>query len=183
MLDETSRRTGCPAFAGHDDREHGFVLPRRKTPESVKENSHPLSLRAQGMPGARCARSLVCKVKKHTSIVTTVAPRSPGIPRAMVLTASFALFPAIGLSCHRRLQDHRLTGLISASRYQNHTTSPSALTCSSCASRRPSHPAPNVRDDREAPLLWARDARRGTTDLPVGASAIFLHEGWMTRSA
>jgi len=22
---------------------------------------------------------------------------------------------------------------------------------------RPSHPAPNVRDDREAPLLWARD--------------------------
>jgi hypothetical protein len=24
---------------------------------------------------------------------------------------------------------------------------------------RPSHPAPNVRDDREAPLLWVRDAR------------------------
>jgi hypothetical protein len=39
--------------------------------------------------------------------------------------------------------------------------------------KRPSHPAPNVRDDREAPLLWARDARRGTTDLPDGTSAIF----------
>jgi hypothetical protein len=77
----------------------------------------------------------------------------------MVLTGSFALFPAIGLSCHRRLQDHRLTGLISASRYQNHTTSPSALTCSSCASRRPSHPAPNVRDHREAPLLVRRRTR------------------------
>jgi hypothetical protein len=25
---------------------------------------------------------------------------------------------------------------------------------------RPSHPAPNVRDDREAPLMWVRDARR-----------------------
>jgi len=22
---------------------------------------------------------------------------------------------------------------------------------------RPSHPAPNVRDDREAPLMWVRD--------------------------
>jgi hypothetical protein len=24
--------------------------------------------------------------------------------------------------------------------------------------KRPSHPAPNVRDDRETPLLWGRDA-------------------------
>jgi hypothetical protein len=32
------------------------------------------------MPGARRTRSLACKVKKHTSIVTTVAPDSPGIP-------------------------------------------------------------------------------------------------------
>ena len=30
--------------------------------------------RAQGMPGARRARSLACKIKKHTSIVTTVTP-------------------------------------------------------------------------------------------------------------
>src|SRR5947208_13681184 len=47
--------------------------------------------RAQGMPGARCARSLACKIKKHTSIVTTVTPDTPGIPRAMVLTVSFVL--------------------------------------------------------------------------------------------
>jgi hypothetical protein len=33
------------------------------------------------MPGARCTRSLAWgKVKNHTSIVTTVAPVSPGIP-------------------------------------------------------------------------------------------------------
>jgi hypothetical protein len=31
---------------------------------------------------------------KHTSIVTTVTPESPGIPRAMVLTVSFVLSPA-----------------------------------------------------------------------------------------
>src|SRR5882757_4829930 len=56
------------------------------------------------MPGARCARSLVCKIKKHTSIVTTVTPESPGIPRAMVLTVSFVLSPVTMLGCHRRLR-------------------------------------------------------------------------------
>src|SRR5437588_8938740 len=48
------------------------------------------------MPGARCARSLACKMKKHTSVVTTVTPVTPGIPRAMVLTVSFVLSPVIG---------------------------------------------------------------------------------------
>ncbi len=43
------------------------------------------------MPGGHRARSLVCEIKKHTSVVTTVTPVSPGIPRAMVLTVSSAL--------------------------------------------------------------------------------------------
>jgi hypothetical protein len=41
-------------------------------------------------------------MKKHTSIVTTVTPDSPGIPYAMVLTVSFALSSVTGLCCHRR---------------------------------------------------------------------------------
>jgi hypothetical protein len=53
------------------------------------------------MPGAERARSLVCKMKKHTSVVTTVTPDVPGIPRAMVLTVSFVLSPVTGLVCHR----------------------------------------------------------------------------------
>jgi len=32
------------------------------------------------MPGARRARSLVCEIKKHTSIVTTVTPVHPAFP-------------------------------------------------------------------------------------------------------
>jgi hypothetical protein len=56
------------------------------------------------MPDAGCARSLVCKMKKHTSVVTTVTPEAPGIPRAMVLTVSFELSSVTGLSCHRRLR-------------------------------------------------------------------------------
>jgi hypothetical protein len=78
------------------------------------------------MPGARIAPAASrAKNKKHTSVVTTVTPGSPGIPRAMVLTPSFVLSPVIGLSCHRRRQ-FTSAGLTSASRCQDHTTSPSA---------------------------------------------------------
>jgi hypothetical protein len=52
------------------------------------------------MPGARCARSLVCKGRKQHELETTVTPETPGIPYAMVLTVSFALSPVTGLSCH-----------------------------------------------------------------------------------
>jgi hypothetical protein len=79
------------------------------------------------MPGAQCTRSLACELKKHTSIVTTVTPVSPGIPRAMVLTVSFALSPVTGLSCHRRLRKSPSANLTPASGRQDHTTSPSAI--------------------------------------------------------
>jgi hypothetical protein len=42
------------------------------------------------------------KQNKHTSVVTTVTPVSPGIPRAMVLTVSFVISSVTGLFCHRR---------------------------------------------------------------------------------
>jgi hypothetical protein len=54
-----------------------------------------------GNAGRSTPRSLACKNKKHTSIVTTVTPDSSGIPRAMVLTVSFVISPVIGLCCHR----------------------------------------------------------------------------------
>jgi hypothetical protein len=58
------------------------------------------------MPGARRTRSLACKVKKHTSIVTTVAPDSPGIPARNGFNGYFVLSPAIGLVCHRRQRSY-----------------------------------------------------------------------------
>jgi hypothetical protein len=112
------------------------------------------------MPGANAPAASRGKIKTTRVSPPQVHRFHSGIPRAMVLTVSFALFPAIGLSCRRRLQDHRLTGLISASRYQNHTTSPSAYRCVRLTHpKRPSHPAPNVRDDRETPLLIRRRTR------------------------
>jgi hypothetical protein len=48
------------------------------------------------MPGARCARSLACKIKKHTSIVTTVTTESPGIPPRNGFNAYNVLSPLTG---------------------------------------------------------------------------------------
>src|SRR3984893_16693436 len=42
---------------------------------------------------------------------------------------------------------------------------------------RPPHPAPYVRDDREAPLLWERDGVSSRDDLGRLRSGIFLREG------
>src|SRR5438270_8149879 len=108
------------------------------------------------MPGARCTRSLACKNEIAHEVVTTGSPEQPGIPRAMVLTAYFVLFPVTGLVCHRRLREIPAS-LMPASGHQNHTTSPSASArfvkhaAASTASRA------NVRDDRETPLCVGRD--------------------------
>jgi len=75
----------------------------------------------------------------------------------MVLTVSFVLSPVTGLSCHRRLQDHRLDRLdTSVGMSGPHDFAVRIDARRLRASIRPSHPAPNVRDDREAPLLEER---------------------------
>ena len=72
-----------------------------------------------------------------------------------------ALSPGPGLSCPRR-RAIISRDLTSASGGQDHTPSPSAPASfvrvhqARATPPRPSHPAPNVRDDREAPLLSER---------------------------
>ena len=76
------------------------------------------------MPGARCARSLVCKKNKHTSVVTTVTPEQPGIPRAMV----YGLLRALpgDHACLTPSPARLLADLTPALGRQNHTTWPYA---------------------------------------------------------
>jgi hypothetical protein len=83
--------TGSPAFAGDDSWGHGFAFSPNAFFARCSFISAPSKSRAQGMPGARCARGLVCKMveKAHTSIQVT--PESPGIPHAMVYGLSRAL--------------------------------------------------------------------------------------------
>src|SRR6266403_4751797 len=60
---------------------HASAISRREAPELCETMSLDKQ-RAQGMPGARCTRSLACKLKKHTSVVTTGSDGSTDIPRA-----------------------------------------------------------------------------------------------------
>jgi hypothetical protein len=127
-------------------------------------------VRAQGKPGAQCTRSLACKNKKHASVVTTGSPEVVRPSLRDGVNDCSALFLVIGLSCHHR-QRFRPAGLISASRYQNHTTSPSAtgafVSCACCVHR---IFRPTFCDDRETPLMRAEDARKNAGDLPVVTS-------------
>jgi len=137
---------------------HGFAISRPDTPEFYPERLALRDQRAQGMPGARCARSLACEIKKAHERSHHGHTGSPGIPYAMVLTVSFALSPVTGLVCHRHRRKLPSANLTPASGRQDHTTSPSASRRSRQQRRlRPPHPVPNVRDDRETPLCSGRD--------------------------
>src|SRR3989442_3022586 len=122
-----------------------------------------LTLEVEGAGNAGCAlhpRSRVpnCAKMAHTSIQGSGnTPTSPaqwlyGLLRALPGERAF-LPPS-------PLRSLLLKSLTPASRRQDHTTSPYALTFSSGAKKRltpkrPSHSGPTHRDDRETPLGWA----------------------------
>jgi hypothetical protein len=60
------------------------------------------------MPGARRTRGLVCKIE-NTRVSHHRYAETSGIPRAMVLTASFALSLVTGLFCHHHPCDAQAT--------------------------------------------------------------------------
>jgi hypothetical protein len=148
-----------PPFVRLYRRDDGWMcvhLPAaRFAPEWCMSFSRLEKQRAQGKPGARRTRSLVCENGKHTSVVTTGLPRSSGLPCAMVLTGSSALSLVTGLCCHHRKRNAQALSPLDAS---VGASGPHGFTVRVDALRpahhpRPPHPAPNVRDDRELPLL------------------------------
>jgi hypothetical protein len=91
-----------------------FAFSRRDAPELCK-NLPPM--RAWGMPGAQCTRSLACEMEVSTRVSSPQVHRNyPAFPHAMVLTASFGLSPVIGLSCHRRQRIKVLTNPVGPAR-------------------------------------------------------------------
>jgi hypothetical protein len=142
--------TGCTAFAKHDGGEdvtqhsRGMIYPsfaNHRAPEIGGRRE----CRVPGAPAASCA------VKKAHEFETEGTPNSPAFPARWV-TAYPALSPVSGLiaTVARKIAPANLT---SASGGQDHTALPSAQVRSSPAPKRPSHPAPHVRDDRDPPLL------------------------------
>jgi hypothetical protein len=71
----------------------------------------------------------------------------------MVLAVYFVLSPVTGLSCHRRRADRsaKLDASVGAS--GPHDFAVRVRHIRLVRRPRPSHPAPNVRDDRDTPLL------------------------------
>jgi len=124
----------------------------RRDPPELCVVFHPRKLqRAQGKPGARCTRGLVCKM--HKRIRTRAYRFSGGIPAfpAQWFTAYSVLSPVNGLCCHRRCAGIP-RNLTPASGRQDHTISPYAsatlVSRSICVHRIP----PRIRDDRDPPL-------------------------------
>src|SRR5713101_8449481 len=125
--------------------------------------NHPRNNRGRRECRMRVAPEAACATKS-TRVSNHRYTASTGIPCAMVLTVSFVLSSVTGLFCHRRSANLHPRTLAPASGRQDHTTSPYVATSfvralfTHLTLPRPSHPVPNVRDDRDTPLLWERDS-------------------------
>jgi hypothetical protein len=115
----------APLEAGHDDRGTRLRILAACLREFWPARSALSNQRAQGMPGARCARCRVCGGRKHKSTrVSQVTGNTRHSPRNG-FTVSFVLSPVIGLLTPVT-GEVTSANLTPAPRRQDHTTSPSA---------------------------------------------------------
>jgi hypothetical protein len=132
---------------------HSFATSRLVSPELCWKFPCP-PIRGRREYRVRAAPTVSCATvhkKTHTSI--QVQRRQSGIPCAMVLTVSFVLSPATGLSCHRHPRKMLPANLMPASGHQDHTTSPSASSAFVKGAIRVHRVPSRVCDDRETPLF------------------------------
>jgi hypothetical protein len=137
------------------------AFPRHVWCPSDASSRPSSSKRAQGMPDARAPAASCVKNKTH-ELVTTGTPQQSGIPRAMVLRfrscssrrSGFLVSVAGAMRSHRRLLD------VSVETPEPHDFAVRPNAPRPAHSKRPSHPAPNVRDDRDTPLLKGCETAR-----------------------
>jgi hypothetical protein len=156
-------------------------LPATRSASELCHQQVPRKKEGAGNAGrADRTHSLACEWKKHTSLSHH---RSSRITRHSLrdgFTVSFALSPETWLCCLRRRRDakhpRQLDTCLGVS--GPHDFAVRAQHRSSVDVPRPSHPAPNTRDDREAPLFFGHGtARACRDDLPDKQSEIFFREG------
>src|ERR1019366_7706383 len=136
---------------------------RRDAPEPLMNLSPNRGRRECRVPAAPAA-SRANDETKHTSIVTTGPPRSPGIPARNGFNGFLRALPGDRALLPPSLANYS-ANLTPVSGRQDHTTSPSARAPFVSAPPRPPHPAPYVRDDRETPLCVGRDGKGYRFDL------------------
>ena len=144
------RRRGRTKNDGTNLRSRGALRPSFP--------SHRPSSRTEGAGKTGClANTHGPRAKKMHGAGTTGMAVTSGLPCAMVLRLIRALpGDQALLSPSPRIIERSLTP---AQGRQDHTISPSASRHSSLDAPRPSHPASNVRDDREAPLVSRKFGR------------------------
>jgi hypothetical protein len=142
--------------SGHDEFAGGSTGPSRDAPRpsflkfmSLPKNGGRRECRARAAPAASYANKESIRVSHHRSAATIRHSLHDGF------TGSFVLAPETGLFCLRPRCDAKAS---SPGWYQRRDTGPTRLlrplqARSSAALKRPSRPAPNVRDDRDTPLI------------------------------
>jgi hypothetical protein len=161
-----ARRSGihssqCPAARWIPDRRfassgmtcgYGFALSRHPLPELCA--SCPRIRGRREDRAASATRSSACKNKKHADKSPQVCRTSPGLPCANGFNGFLRARPG-----DRALVSPWVTPLTRCTGYQRRDIRPTRLhrprikriRLARCP--RPSHPAPNVRDDRDTPLF------------------------------
>jgi hypothetical protein len=130
-----------------------FVLAARNV--RAVETKRPRNLkRAQGRPGAH--RTHGPRATKKHAAEPQVRADQPAFP-AQWCYGLYVISPVTGLSCHRRSwiipRTWRQRRGARTTRFRRPHTRRSSRKTIAPGDVRPSHPAPNVRDDREPPLF------------------------------
>jgi hypothetical protein len=185
-------------------RFHAHVLfPRRNAPE-LHRNHSPQNEEAQGMPGARCTRGLVCKLHEMRTRAYRFSGGDPTFP-AQWFTAYGALSPATNSSCHRHRRikgfvapgwaDENLRRFDTSNGCQDHTVLPYAsapFVCALCIAHgktalqsvcaptlpRPPHPVPTFVTMANAPLLGPGWGELVSVICPTAEAKYFSQRGW-----
>jgi hypothetical protein len=107
-IEPRSRGVPGPPLSRATTTEQDSTISPRHAPEFLQEFLRASHKRAQGMPDARCTRSLACKIKQSIRAYSPQVHRKhTGIPCAMVLTAPPWSPWCTGLVSHPRLRELR----------------------------------------------------------------------------
>jgi hypothetical protein len=198
--DTTSRsHDQCSRFKIKQPR-YSFAFSRRECARALYEIFVPPITEGAGNAGCPmhpqpCVRMKKAHKQSHHRYADAIRH-----PLREGFTAYFVLSPVTGLFCHRRLQATacKLDTSVGASGphdfavrgnlHQGHSTdlvpvrrsfSEGGWLRSSLKPPRPSHPALNVRDDREAPLLSSAGRPKQVAVIcPTGQAEYFFGAGW-----
>ena len=105
--------------------QHDLSFPRLDSRPGSANSLAPFEKRAQGKPGADCARSPMCVgvLQKCTRVKPQVQPGHPGFPRAMALRLIRAL-PGEAAVFATVVSGKLAANVAPGSQRQDHTTSP-----------------------------------------------------------